>query len=222
MRSVVIVSGGLDSVTLAYKLASEGDQLTVVAVDYGQRHIKELAYASDCAAALDARFIRVDLRAFGAQLKGSALTDREVAVPFGHYTSLSMRATIVPNRNAMLLSLAFAVAVAQETDRVAYGAHRGDHPVYPDCRPAFVAAFLAMERVALEGVRDVALAAPFIDWTKAEIVRLGDRLGVPFEATWSCYGGERDHCGRCGTCVERKEAFELAGVEDPTRYSSFG
>jgi 7-cyano-7-deazaguanine synthase len=117
--------------------------------------------------------------------------------------------------------VAYAVAVSDEADVVAAAVHAGDHPIYPDCRPAFIDAFRAMENLATEGFASPdLLKAPFIHFTKADIVRLGAELGVPFVETWSCYRGGERQCGTCGTCVERREAFSDAGVEDPTTYDS--
>jgi 7-cyano-7-deazaguanine synthase len=128
-----------------------------------------------------------------------------------------MRVTVVPNRNMILLAVAIGHAIASGADAVAYGAHAGDHAVYPDCRPAFAEA-MAEAAGLCHYDPGVTLLRPFIDRTKADIVRLGAALGVPFALTWSCYEGGVRHCGRCGTCVERREAFTLAGVPDPTEY----
>ena len=217
---VAVVSGGLDSVTMAYALAREAERLTLLSVDYGQRHVRELECAALAASRLGAPHEVADLRQVGSLLSGSALTDDTVEVPDGHYTDDSMRATVVPNRNAILLSVATGVAVAAGADAVAFGAHGGDHPIYPDCRPAFVRAFETLARVANEGFvdDDFAVLAPFLEKTKADIVAEGARLGVPFADTWSCYRGHELHCGTCGTCVERREAFDVAGVPDPTVY----
>ncbi len=209
----------MDSVTLAYLLSSEGYGLHIIAVDYGQRHKKEISYARRCAGRLGAGFEVVDISNVGRLLSGSALTD-EVEVPHGHYAADNMAVTVVPNRNAIMLSIAYGVAVARESTLVAAAMHAGDHYVYPDCRPEFIEAFEAMERKAVEGFGNPSLRlyAPFIHKTKAEIVGIGAKLGVPYEETWSCYEGGEVHCGLCGTCNERKEAFEIAGVPDPTVY----
>lgn len=218
-RAVAVVSGGMDSVTLAYLLASEGYDLHLLSVDYGQRHSKELRYAGLCADRLGAKFDVVDISGVGRLLSGSALTD-VVPVPHGHYAAQNMALTVVPNRNAIMLAIAYGVAVAEGAVVVAAGVHAGDHYVYPDCRPGFVEAFDRMQREAVEGFGDESLRlyAPFVYKTKAEIVEIGTRLGVPYADTWSCYEGEEAHCGLCGTCSERKEAFEVAGVPDPTEY----
>ncbi len=192
-------------------------------MDYGQRHLKELEYARLCAESLGAEFDVVDISGIGRLLKGSALID-DVPVPHGHYAAPNMAVTVVPNRNAIMLSIAYGVAVAEGAELVAICVHAGDHFVYPDCRPAFIQAFDAMQREAVEGFGDESLRlyAPFVDWTKADIVSAGVRLGVPYADTWSCYEGGMVHCSKCGTCVERIEAFKLAGVRDPTVYESMG
>lgn len=214
-KALAIVSGGLDSVTLAYHLSSLGYDLHLLSFDYGQRHKKELDFAAVCAAALGAKWDVIDLSSVGRLLKGSALTD-DIAVPDGHYAAPSMAVTVVPNRNAIMLAVAFGVAVAEQVERVCIGVHAGDHFIYPDCRPEFVYSFGEMERFANDG--GPILYAPFLDKSKADIVSIGALLGVPYQNAWSCYKGGEVHCGTCGTCVERKEAFVLAGVTDPTIY----
>ena len=129
-----------------------------------------------------------------------------------------MRITVVPNRNASMLAIGFGVAAANGDEAVATAVHGGDHFIYPDCRPAFTRAFNEMQQAALDGYASVQLYTPFVERTKADIVREGAKVGTPFAETWSCYKGGAHHCGRCGTCVERREAFHLAGVEDPTVY----
>ncbi|MEI4473999.1 7-cyano-7-deazaguanine synthase QueC [Frigidibacter sp. MR17.24] len=217
MKTLVICSGGLDSVSLAHVAAAEGHLSRLISFDYGQRHRKETLFASACADRLGVPFQLIDLRAIGAALTGSALTD-DVDVPDGHYAEETMRITVVPNRNAIMLSVAFGVAAANGDTAVATAVHGGDHFIYPDCRPAFTQAFDAMQRAALDGYAEVRLVTPFVHRTKADIVTAGAAAGTPFAQTWSCYKGGARHCGRCGTCVERREAFHLAGVPDPTDY----
>jgi 7-cyano-7-deazaguanine synthase len=221
-RAVAVVSGGLDSTTMAYSLRAQGYTLSAISFDYGQRHRKELGFAERIAAELDAPWTLIDLRAAGLTrvLTGSALTDRTVTVPDGHYADESMKITVVPNRNAIMLSIACALAVTREAGAVAFGAHTGDHFIYPDCRPEFVRAFESMVNVAVEGLASIEILAPFLSMTKTDIVKLGDQLHVPFERTWSCYKGGALHCGLCGTCFERREAFALAHVADPTAYET--
>jgi 7-cyano-7-deazaguanine synthase len=221
MRTLVVCSGGLDSVSLAHVVAREGNLAGLVTFDYGQRHRKEIDFAAACAKRLGVPHHVIDITAIGAGLSGSALTDGG-EVPDGHYAEETMRITVVPNRNAIMLTIAFGLAAAQKLDAVALAVHGGDHFIYPDCRPGFIDAFRAMQAEALDGYADVTLLAPFVERTKADIVTAGAHAGTPFEATWSCYKGGETHCGRCGTCVERQEAFDLAGVPDPTPYEDAG
>jgi 7-cyano-7-deazaguanine synthase len=217
---VVLASGGLDSTTLAYYLQDMGAKARLLSFDYGQRHAREVECARQVADRLGVLHDVADLRSVGGLLRGSALTDPRVPVPDGHYAAWSMRDTVVPNRNALMLDIAVAVAIANRCDAVAFGAHGGDHAIYPDCRPEFVAAFTASAMLANEGFLPdgFQVVAPFLNCGKAEVVRIGHQLGVPFAATWSCYKGGTIHCGTCGTCTERREAFQLAGVADPTSY----
>ncbi|KFL29701.1 7-cyano-7-deazaguanine synthase [Devosia riboflavina] len=218
MKTLVICSGGLDSVSLAHKVASEQTLTGLVSFDYGQRHNKELGFAAACAQRLGVPHQIIDIRDVGRQLSGSALTD-DVAVPDGHYAEVSMRITVVPNRNAIMLAIAFGVAAARQAEAVGVAVHGGDHFIYPDCRPDFIDAFQAMQNRALDGYANVRLYAPFVHVSKADIVTEGARHATPFDQTWSCYKGGEVHCGRCGTCVERREAFDLARLQDPTHYA---
>lgn len=215
-RYVVLLSGGMDStVALAHVRDIGGEVAAAVSIDYSQRHRRELD-----AAALVARFygvehvvVRVDIP---GGLAGSALTDPGVQVPHGHYADESMRATVVPNRNAIMANIAAGIGISRGAQTVVLGVHAGDHPIYPDCRPGFVDALRALLHVANEPAVDV--YAPFVTQTKTEIAALGARLAAPLHLTWSCYEGEMEHCGACGTCVERAEAFRDAGLADPTAY----
>lgn len=218
MKATLVCSGGLDSVSLAHILAADHALTRIVSFDYGQRHRKELDFARATAARLAVPFHLIDMRPVGAALTGSALTD-DIDVPDGHYAEETMRVTVVPNRNAIMLTIAFGIAAAAGDDAVAAAVHGGDHFIYPDCRPGFTDAFAAMQRAALDGYADVALHVPFVRKSKADIVAEGARAGTPFAETWSCYKGGAVHCGCCGTCVERREAFHLAGVADPTAYA---
>ena len=217
MKTLVICSGGLDSVSLAHMVAAKRKLTGLVSFDYGQRHRKELDYAALCAKRLDVPHDIIDMRGIGAALTGSALTD-DVDVPDGHYAEETMRVTVVPNRNAIMLTVAYGIAAARGDQAVATAVHGGDHFIYPDCRPDFTQAFEFMQYMALDGYADVSLYTPFVHRSKADIVTEGQRHNTPFAETWSCYKGGAHHCGRCGTCVERREAFDLAGVADPTQY----
>ncbi len=218
MKTTLVCSGGLDSVSLAHVLAGQGHLSRLVSFDYGQRHTKELDFAAACATRLGVPHHLIDLRSVGATLTGSALTD-DLDVPDGHYEEETMKVTVVPNRNAIMLTIAYGIASAQGDDTVATAVHGGDHFIYPDCRPDFTDAFDTMQRAALDGYAQVALHVPFVHRSKADIVADGARVNTPFDQTWSCYKGGDLHCGRCGTCVERREAFDLAGVPDPTLYA---
>lgn len=214
-----MLSGGLDSTALAYKFWREQHEVHAITFDYGQKHrIREGNAAWHVATHLELPYFKVvNLRGFSYLFKGqSALMNAEVDVPDGHYTDESMKATVVPNRNMVMLSIATSIAIAHGIDTVAYAAHAGDHAIYPDCRPEFFRRLGgAMELCDWSPVK---LQAPFMGMTKGQVVAAN--LGAPFALTWSCYKGGDLHCGTCGTCVERKEAFVQAGVFDPTKYAS--
>lgn len=217
MKAVVLLSGGLDSTTLLAALIHAGHEVRALSVLYGQRHAKEVDAAKAVANFYKAEHQVADIRSLASFFAGSALTDKAIPMPHGHYAEESMKATVVPNRNMVLLSLATAWAVSVKADLVAYAAHAGDHAIYPDCRPEFASAMATAIRLC--DWHPVTLQHPFMGWAKSAIVGFGSRvLKVPFHLTWSCYHGLAEHCGECGTCVERKEAFKLADVEDPTRY----
>lgn len=219
--AVAIVSGGLDSVTLAHHLRDElGMDVHLLSIDYGQRHRKEIDSARRAAARLDARHDVIDLTSVTGLIASSSLTgDRDV--PDGHYAEQTMKATVVPNRNMMMLSIAVSVAISEGAQFAATGVHGGDHFIYPDCRPEFIAAANAAALIGNIGFGSDfrGILAPFVHRDKAWIAGEAARLGVPIAETWSCYKGGEIHCGRCGTCVERLEAVALAGVEDPTEYA---
>jgi len=218
MRVVLILSGGLDSTTLLYELREQGHEVRALGINYGQRHRKELDKADDICSGLGVEYRIADLRALQTFMSGSSQTVAAIPVPEGHYAEETMKLTIVPNRNMLMLAVAGAWAISTKSDSVAYAAHAGDHTIYPDCREEFVQAL--DQALQLADWHSVKILRPFIKLTKADIVKLGFGLRVPFENTWSCYKGQEIHCGRCGTCVERIEAFMLAGVPDPTVYGS--
>ena len=184
MRTIVVCSGGLDSVSLAHRVAAEHDLFGLLSFDYGQRHRKELEFAALCAERLRVPHQIIDLRDIGRNLTGSALTD-ELTVPDGHYAEGTMRITVVPNRNAIMLAIAFGVASARGADAVATAVHGGDHFVYPDCRPGFIDAFQTMQNHALEGYASITLLTPYVHQPKSAIVTDGARSGTPFAQTWS-------------------------------------
>lgn len=220
-KAIVIASGGMDSTVLAYQYDAHGDEPTLLSFDYGQRHKKELDYAARTAERLGVDHLTIDLSGLGRVLT-SALTSDDIAVPHGHYAAESMRATVVPNRNLIMLAVAGGVAASRGAGIVATGVHAGDHAIYPDCREGFINAAELAIKLGTEGVGPVpvVLEAPFVRITKADICARGEALNVPWEDTWSCYEGLTHHCGLCGTCVERIEAFQLANVTDPTTYAA--
>jgi len=214
--ALIVYSGGLDSTVLLHYLKASGDADAALLFDYGQRHKKELEFAAQNCRKLGVPFELADLSPITKLFGKSSLTDTSVEIPDGHYEDENMKSTVVPNRNMIMISIAAARAISVGTDKVAYAAHSGDHAIYPDCRPEFAD---ALDNVlGLCHYYPLSLYRPFVDKTKSDIVKLGAELGVDFSLTWSCYKGGAVHCGTCGTCTERKEAFRLAGVPDPTAY----
>jgi 7-cyano-7-deazaguanine synthase len=216
--AIVLLSGGMDSTTLLAHALREGYEVRALSVHYGQRHYIELSAAEDIAKSYGVEHRTVELGHLNPFFRGSSQTDASIDVPEGHYAEESMKMTVVPNRNMIMLAVAGAWAISTKSDVIAYAAHAGDHAIYPDCRPEFIGAMA--RALLLADWHAVDIWVPFQHRTKAFIARLGTELGVDFSKTWSCYKGTGAHCGKCGTCVERKEAFQLAGVADPTEYVS--
>ncbi|MBJ6136258.1 7-cyano-7-deazaguanine synthase QueC [Marinobacter litoralis] len=212
---VVIYSGGMDSFTLLHLARAQGHKVHALSFNYGQRHVRELDAARAVCEAEGIPHKVIDIRAMSEVMSGSALTSDE-EVPEGHYEEDNMKATVVPNRNMILLSLATGYAVTVNAQAVWYGAHGGDHAIYPDCRPEFVEKMDAVCRVA--NYEPVAVKAPFMMLDKGEILAEGLKLGLDYGQTWTCYNGRDKACGRCGSCVERLEAFAAHGIEDPLAY----
>jgi 7-cyano-7-deazaguanine synthase len=221
-RTVLIFSGGLDSSTLLYFTLLNGYNVHALSFNYGQRHVRELSCAKDVAFRaqqfakpldLEVTHSIIDLCAFRSIFTGSSQTDSRVDVPKGHYEDESMKLTVVPNRNMIMLSIAAAFAISSKTNSITYGAHAGDHAIYPDCRPSFID---AMRQVLMQcDYTSVQLKVPFMNFSKADIVRMGLKWNVPFERTWTCYEGEALPCRACGACVERAEAFKMNKADDP-------
>ena len=218
MKVVVLCSGGMDSVTALHWARREHTVVAAVSFDYGAKHNhREIPFAAEHAASVGARHEVIALD-FVERLFASDLLKSGGAIPEGHYEAENMKQTVVPFRNAIMLSIACGFAESVEADGLVIAAHGGDHAIYPDCREDFMQAMgNAMRLGTYAGIR---LLRPFIAMNKGEIAAAGARLGVDFARTWSCYKGGAIHCGRCGTCVERREAFVLAGVADPTVYAS--
>lgn len=216
-RAVVIYSGGLDSYTLLNKVIQDVDEVLAISFNYGQKHVKELAFAKANCTALNVKHRVLDISAIHELFEHSSLTG-ELAIPEGHYEEASMKSTVVPNRNMIMLSLAMAYAISEQADTVYYGAHSGDHAIYPDCRPEFVARMDALANVA--NYEPLSIQAPFIDLSKGEIVALGLGMNLDYSQAWTCYNGRDLACGKCGACVERLEAFSVNAAIDPIAYEA--
>jgi len=234
-KAVVVISGGLDSVTLAHYVKQLGYDVYGISFNYGQRHKKELNYAKYQIDVLGGVHKIVDMTFMTdllAESGSSLVTDTEV--PEGHYGEESMKATVVPNRNMIMLSIASAYAISIGAENVWTGVHAGDHFIYPDCRPRFIMCTDAAVRIGNQGFGnlpeipdneglkqgdlDKFIQTPFIEITKNAIAQSAFALDVDIAMTWSCYKGGDIHCGKCGTCVERLEAIASTGNEDPTLY----
>jgi 7-cyano-7-deazaguanine synthase len=216
MNTVHVLSGGLDSTTLLYDLLSQGDIVHCLSFNYGQRHSRELEAAVATCNKLKVPHKVVDISGVKGLLSGSALTSTEVSMPEGHYSDESMKRTVVPNRNMILLSLGIGYAVSLGADRVSCGVHLGDYSIYPDCRPEFIDALSMAAKVG--NYKPIGIHAPYTGMLKRDIVKRGLKLNVDFSLTWTCYYGGEKACGRCGSCRERLEAFEVNNAVDPLSY----
>jgi 7-cyano-7-deazaguanine synthase len=214
-KALVVLSGGMDSTTLLYQVRKDGYETRAVSFDYGQKHKKELK-----AAALTCKHLKIPHKTISLsilnELAPSALTRDGWDVPEGHYADENMKQTVVPNRNMVMLSLATAYAIGKRVKYLFYGVHSGDHAVYPDCRPAFYSHM--QDAIMRADWHQVLLKAPFIHLDKGDIAVIGKKLSVDYSNTWTCYRGKEKACGKCGSCVERLEAFEKAGIKDPLEY----
>tara|TARA_Y100001970_G_scaffold199256_1_gene242381 strand:+ start:859 stop:1515 length:657 start_codon:yes stop_codon:yes gene_type:complete len=216
-RIVLVYSGGLDSFTLLNHSMDLGHEVFPITFNYGQKHIKEITYAANFCKEESLSLKLIDITEINSLLEGSALTDI-LEVPKGHYEDDSMKTTVVPNRNMILISLATAYAVTINADEVWYGAHGGDHAIYPDCRPEFVNKI--NETTLVANYSPISVKAPFINLSKDQILSLGIRLNLDYSKTWTCYEGKELACGECGSCMERLEAFTNNQLEDPLTYQS--
>lgn len=213
-NSAIIVSGGMDSITLLY---DRKDEIVLgISFDYGSNHnAREIPFAKMHCERLGIKHITINLD-FMHQYFKSSLLDGAEAIPEGHYADDNMKSTVVPFRNGIMLSIAIGIAESNNLDQVFIANHGGDHTIYPDCRPEFIN---AIDAAATAGTyNNVKVIAPYTKITKSDIARIGKRLGIDYAETWSCYKGGEVHCGKCGTCVERKEALAEAGIEDKTIY----
>lgn len=212
--SVIIVSGGMDSITMLYEFK---DCIALgISFDYGSNHnAREIPYAKLHCERLGIRHITINLGFIHQYFKSSLLEGSE-AVPEGNYNEENMKSTVVPFRNGIMLAIAAGIAESNQLRRVMMANHGGDHTIYPDCRPEFVNAMSAATRTGT--FEKVEVWAPYTDISKADIARRGNALGINYAETWSCYKGGEKHCGKCGTCRERKEALHDAGIADTTEY----
>jgi 7-cyano-7-deazaguanine synthase len=212
--SILIVSGGMDSITLLYD--KKDDIALGVSFDYGSNHnAREIPFAELHCRRLGIKHITIKLDFMKKYFKSSLLEGAD-AIPEGNYDEENMKSTVVPFRNGIMLAIACGLAESHGLQRVMMANHAGDHTIYPDCRPGFVDAMSeAMKQGTFNGVT---VEAPYTNISKADIARIGKRLGINYAETWSCYKGGEKHCGKCGTCRERKEALAEAGIEDPTEY----
>jgi 7-cyano-7-deazaguanine synthase len=218
MKVVVLCSGGMDSVAALHWARAHHDVRAALSFDYGSKHNhRELPLAAEQARKLQVphQIIRLD---FIGQLFASDLLRSGGEIPEGHYADDNMKRTVVPFRNGIMLAAAAGFAESAEAEGLVIAAHTGDHTIYPDCREDFMRAM--GDAMRLGTYAGVQLLRPFIALTKGQIAAEGAKLGVDFARTWSCYKGGEIHCGKCGTCVERREAFAQAGLADPTEYES--
>lgn len=207
----------MDSYTVLNKAIKSGYEVYALSFNYGQRHVKELEVAAEVCESLNINHKIVDISAINQLIGGSSLTD-DIDVPEGHYEEESMKSTVVPNRNMILLSLAVGYAVSLEANKVFYGAHSGDHAIYPDCRPEFVKKMDDVCRIA--NYEEVEIVCPYLNNTKIEILTDGLNMGLDYAHTWTCYNGREKACGKCGACQERLEAFTLNNATDPLHYEA--
>jgi len=215
MKVIAICSGGLDSTVLYYFLKHKGHEVKVLNFSYGSKHNKrEREHLKQVIPESDIIFFDIDLSMF----KSALLASNDAEIPEGHYADENMKSTVVPFRNGIMLAYAIGLAESMDFDAVALGNHTGDHAIYPDCRSEFINLYGEAARVGT--YKQIKLLSPFCDKRKEQIVEIGHKLGIDdiMAKTWSCYKGGDMHCGKCGTCFERKEAFKLAGVEDKTAY----
>lgn len=215
-KVVVIYSGGMDSFTVLHKAIQQGLTPYALTFDYGQRHIKEIEVAKSVCNELGINHKVIDISAINQLIGGSSLTDSSIDVAQGHYQEENMLSTVVPNRNMILLSLAIGYAVSIKAEQVYYGAHSGDHAIYPDCRPEFVEKM--NDVAAIANYEKTEILSPYLNSDKIGILKDGLKMGLDYSKTWTCYNGREKSCGLCGSCVERLEAFAKNGITDPLEY----
>lgn len=214
-KAVVVYSGGMDSFTVLNTAIQNGLDVYALSFNYGQKHSKELEVAELVCKELNISHKVVDITAINSLMANSSLTGDD-DIPEGHYEDGNMKSTVVPNRNMVLLSMAIAYAVSLEAEKVYYGAHSGDHHIYPDCRPEFVEAMNAVSKIA--NYQSVKIVTPFLHSSKGDILKAGLDMKLNYSKTWTCYNGREKSCGKCGACYERLEAFSEQSTTDPLDY----
>lgn len=217
-KIVVVYSGGMDSFTVLHKALSAGHEVYALSFNYGQKHSKELLCAQEVTEELSIPHKILDIQSISSLFTNSSLVSEQINVPEGHYEAESMKSTVVPNRNMILLSLAIGYAVNIEASEVWYGAHSGDHVIYPDCRSEFVEIMDKASSVA--NFQPVQVVAPYLQSDKVGILKDGLKMNLDYSKTWTCYKGLEKACGKCGSCVERLEAFEANKKPDPLTYQA--
>ena len=215
MKALVVFSGGLDSTVALYWAKKNYDEVATISFNYGSKHNDmEYTYAKKTCEKLGVSNLRIDLDFINKYFK-SDLLQSGGDIPNGYYTDENMKSTVVPFRNGIMLAIAAGYAESNDCNVIILGNHAGDHAIYPDCTPEFIK---SMNKAVVFGTKKVRIESPFCNLSKTDIVKLGENLGVDFSLTYSCYKGGEKHCGLCGTCAERKEAFEQAEVKDITEY----
>ncbi|MDO6524673.1 7-cyano-7-deazaguanine synthase QueC [Motilimonas sp. 1_MG-2023] len=214
-KVVVIYSGGMDSFTVLNKAIRQGYDVYALTFNYGQRHVKEVDVASQFCQNNNINHKIVDISAINQLIGGSSLTS-DIDIPEGDYDPENMSSTVVPNRNMILLSLAIGYAVSIQAEQVMYGAHGGDHDIYPDCRPEFVRRM--NDVAAIANYEAVEIVTPYLTASKEAILSDGINMGLDYQTTWTCYNGREQACGKCGACKERLGAFAANGMTDPLSY----
>jgi len=218
MKTVVLVSGGMDSVAALYQAHREHEVICGISFDYGSKHnLREIPFAAEHCRGLSIPHQVISLGFINTLFKSDLLQSGGI-IPDGHYEEANMKQTVVPFRNGIMLAVAAGFAESVGATGLVIAAHSGDHAIYPDCREEFMQSM--SDAIRLGTYAEIQVLRPFIHLTKAQIAARGHSLGVDFAQTWSCYKGAEIHCGTCGTCVERREAFMLTGISDPTDYAS--
>jgi len=214
-KTIIILSGGLDSTTVLYYFLHKGHEIKAISFNYGQRHKIELEKAIATCKKLKISHEIVDIRTITKLISNSSLTSN-IKVPEGHYEDETMKQTVVPSRNTIMASIAQGYAYNIGFDNIALGIHAGDHAIYPDCRAEFLGAL--REVFKINNYKPINVLAPFLHYSKAQIVKIGLKLGVDYSLTHTCYNGKEIACGKCGSCQERLEAFAKNKTKDFIKY----